>query len=89
MDGTNLRIPAPTHFPNLFVNRKGFHSCQMIGICDHLMKFMFVYTGEVGSMHDTRVMVKSGIPEAIENGNFILLSGVLIIDSYFSHILFT
>lgn len=75
MDGSHIEIVAPRDHPNLFVNRKGFHSYQLLALCDHNMRFIFCYTGEVGSMHDNRVLGRSGLVEAIENGkeNFKLI----------------
>lgn len=56
----------------LYCNRKGRHSYQLLAVCDHNLKFLYCYTGEVGSMHDNRVLQKSGLIEDIESGNYIL-----------------
>lgn len=68
MDGSHIEIIAPVNHPNLFINRKGFHSYQLLALCDHTRRFIYCYTGEVGSMHDSRVLSNSGLVEAIENG---------------------
>jgi len=51
IDGTHIRINAPKQNKNSYVNRKGYHSLLLQGICDHEMLFTDVYCGEVGSMH--------------------------------------
>lgn len=67
IDGTHIPIRAPSVHPNLYVNRKGFHSLQMLAVCDDQLKFLFVYTGEVGSK---RVLDKSGLITAITQGMY-------------------
>ena len=39
IDGTHIRIIAPSNNENDFVNRKGFDSINVQGICDHKGKF--------------------------------------------------
>uniref|UniRef100_A0A8W8JGW1 DDE Tnp4 domain-containing protein n=1 Tax=Magallana gigas TaxID=29159 RepID=A0A8W8JGW1_MAGGI len=35
IDGTRVRFQAPSVDENAFVNRKGYHSINMQGVCDH------------------------------------------------------
>ena len=35
VDGTHIRIQAPQENENGYVNRKGFHSINVQGICNH------------------------------------------------------
>ncbi|XP_044165252.1 putative nuclease HARBI1 [Acropora millepora] len=35
VDGTHIRIQAPHENENGYVNRKGFHSTNVLGICNH------------------------------------------------------
>ena len=35
VDGTHIRIQAPKDHENAYVNRKGFHSINVQGMCDH------------------------------------------------------
>ena len=39
IDGTQIRIIAPRNNESDFVNRKGFHSINVQGVCDHKGKF--------------------------------------------------
>ena len=34
-DGTHIRIQAPNEHENAYVNRKGFHSINVQGVCNH------------------------------------------------------
>jgi hypothetical protein len=40
IDGTHVPIQAPVDDEPSFVNRKGFHSINVQGICDHNSKYM-------------------------------------------------
>ena len=40
IDGTQIRIIAPSKNESDFVNRKGFHSLNVQGVCDHKGKFL-------------------------------------------------
>ncbi|XP_051167759.1 putative nuclease HARBI1 [Leptopilina boulardi] len=66
VDGCHIRINAPSENPESYVNRKGFHSLLLQGICDARMRFIDIYTGICGSVHDARVWTMSDISEAIE-----------------------
>jgi hypothetical protein len=39
IDGTHIRIKAPSSHPQSFVNRRGFHSIQTRAVCRHNMLF--------------------------------------------------
>lgn len=45
IDGTHVRIQAPSVDENAFVNRKGYHSINVQGVCDH-EGLQFVYQFE-------------------------------------------
>lgn len=66
IDGCHIPISAPTEHPNSYINRKGFHSILLQGICNSKMKFIDVFTGICGSVHDARVWQLSDIKNMIE-----------------------
>ena len=43
IDGTQIRIIAPTKNESDFVNRKGFHSINVQGVCDHKGRFLVAW----------------------------------------------
>ena len=43
IDGTQIRIIAPSKNESDFVNRKGFHSINVQGVCDHKGKFLVAW----------------------------------------------
>ena len=43
IDGTHIKIKAPSKDGHQYVNRKGFHSVIIQGICDFQMKFLDCY----------------------------------------------
>lgn len=67
IDGCHIRIEKPTEYPNSYINRKGFPSVLLQGICDSRRLFLDVYAGEAGSIHDARLYKKSDIYEKIRN----------------------
>ncbi|XP_066585455.1 putative nuclease HARBI1 [Prorops nasuta] len=66
IDGSHIPISAPIDYPNSYVNRKGFHSVILQGICDNNMKFIDVYAGYCGSVHEARVWSVSDIKQSID-----------------------
>ncbi|XP_071582365.1 putative nuclease HARBI1, partial [Temnothorax nylanderi] len=67
IDGCHIPISAPIEYPNSYINRKGFHSIILQGICDHTMKFINVFTGICGSVHDARVWRLSDTKQMIDH----------------------
>ncbi|XP_046907191.1 putative nuclease HARBI1 [Hypomesus transpacificus] len=57
IDGCHVRIKSPgePHGQNYF-NRKSFHSIQLQAVCDHAGRFIDVFVGYPGSVHDTQVL---------------------------------
>ncbi|XP_061170415.1 putative nuclease HARBI1 [Saccostrea echinata] len=82
IDGTHVRIQAPSHDENSFVNRKGFHSINVQAVCDHEGKLTNINASWPGSVHDSHIFRTSQIRtylEEEENGLF--ENGVLLGDS--------
>ncbi|XP_030764491.1 putative nuclease HARBI1 [Sitophilus oryzae] len=80
IDGSHVPIAKPKNKPDSYINRKGYHSIILQGICNEKYEFIDVSCGWPGSMHDARVLRKSdfGIkmtenPAALFYGNFHLL----------------
>ncbi|XP_018364042.1 PREDICTED: putative nuclease HARBI1 isoform X1 [Trachymyrmex cornetzi] len=65
IDGSHITISAPTENPDNYINRKGYHSILLQGICDHTLKFIDVFTGMCGSVHDAIVWRLSDIATLI------------------------
>ena len=53
VDGTHIRIRAPEHEPEAYINRKKFQSINVQLVCDDNMVFTHVFAG------DSRVMRNS------------------------------
>lgn len=67
IDGCHIPISSPTEHPISYINRKGFHSILLQGICDNKMKFIDVFAGICDSVHDARVWRLSDIKNMIDN----------------------
>ena len=61
IDGTNIPIIAPDHSHGDYLNRKGFYSLIMQGVCDHQYIFRDINIGWPGRVHDARVFANSEI----------------------------
>lgn len=72
VDGTHIPIISPEECPVDYFNRKGFHSIVMQGMVDHLGRFMEVYIGWPGRVHDARVFVNSSLYKRGQDGTLFL-----------------
>ncbi|XP_066603331.1 putative nuclease HARBI1 [Prorops nasuta] len=89
IDGCHIRIRRPIQYQEDYYNRKKFHSVILQGIADHTKKFIDVYVGEPGSMHDFRVLKRSPVYEYAEQDTSFFSGFYLLGDSayYSKHIL--
>ena len=61
VDGTHIPILSPQECPADYYNRKGWHSILMQGVVDHQGRFVDVYIGWPGRVHDARVFANSSL----------------------------
>ncbi|XP_062407478.1 putative nuclease HARBI1 [Sardina pilchardus] len=60
IDGCHIRIKAPGQpHAQCYMNRKLFASYQLQAVCDHAGRFIDVFVGFPGSVHDARVLRSS------------------------------
>ncbi|XP_022520223.1 putative nuclease HARBI1 [Astyanax mexicanus] len=59
IDGCHIRIKPPSANAQCYLNRKLFHSVQLQAICDHQGKFLDIFVGYPGSVHDARILKNS------------------------------
>ncbi|XP_046544627.1 putative nuclease HARBI1 [Haliotis rubra] len=78
VDGTFIRLMAPSENEADYLNRKGFHSLNVQMICDARYKFINCVAKWPGSVHDSRIFRDSRISIAFENGTY---KGLLLGDS--------
>ncbi|XP_071924964.1 uncharacterized protein [Coffea arabica] len=55
MDSTYIPASVPTNEQMAYTNRHGTQSQNVLAVCDHDMRFVYVYVGWEGSAHDARV----------------------------------
>lgn len=69
IDGCHIAIPAPPgEFKTSYINRKGFHSVVLQGVCDSEKIFLDVDIGEVGSVHDATIYKRSDLYKMLSEG---------------------
>ncbi|XP_060562378.1 putative nuclease HARBI1 [Ruditapes philippinarum] len=61
LDGTRIRISAPSENQKSYINRKGFHSIQLQAVCREDLTFTHCFTGFPGSVHDSRILKNSDL----------------------------
>lgn len=56
IDGTHIPVSVPKGEQVAFTNRYGQQNQNVLGVCDHDMRFVYVYVGWEGSAYDARVL---------------------------------
>uniref|UniRef100_A0A672H965 Putative nuclease HARBI1 n=1 Tax=Salarias fasciatus TaxID=181472 RepID=A0A672H965_SALFA len=59
IDGCHIRIKPPQLHRLDYLNYKGFYSINMQAICDAEGRFLDIFVGYPGSVHDTRILKNS------------------------------
>lgn len=66
IDGSYINIRTPTHkIKSTYTNRHDLTSVTLQAICDHKNRFLDVFTGIPGKIHDARVLALSDIKEKL------------------------
>ncbi|XP_048740865.2 putative nuclease HARBI1 [Ostrea edulis] len=81
VDGTHIRIQAPTLDEPTYVNRKEWHSINVQAICDHEGKFINIDAQWPGSTHDSHIFRMSDVSLYLESHNRSVDDGILLGDS--------
>ncbi|XP_018574653.1 protein ALP1-like [Anoplophora glabripennis] len=64
VDGCHIQIKKPqTRHAYVYYNRNGYYSILLQAVCDCDKRFIDVFCGEAGSMHDSRLLKKSSLYE--------------------------
>lgn len=66
MDGTHISVKAPAWDRNGYINRHGKPSINVLAVCDHNMRYIYVYANTAGSVHDARVLRVSSLGNMLE-----------------------
>ena len=69
VDGTHIPIVSPQDCPADYYNRKGWHSIILQGMVDHAGRFIDVYVGWPGRVHDARVFSNSSLYQRGQNNS--------------------
>lgn len=69
IDGSHIPILGPSDHRAAYINRKGFPSIQLQAVCDDNLRFLDVFAGWPGSVHDARVFRNSPLCQILQNGN--------------------
>lgn len=81
LDGTLIKIDAPSEHEDVFVDRHGNHSVNCMVVCGPDLTFYYSYANWPGSTHDSRVLRNSGLFNRFENGWRPIPNGLLLGDS--------
>jgi hypothetical protein len=67
IDGSHVRIDKPNVDPESYVNRKKYFSIQLQAVVIEKGKFIDVFIGYPGSVHDARVYRNSSMFNELPN----------------------
>ncbi|CAC5391641.1 HARBI1 [Mytilus coruscus] len=81
IDGTHVKIQAPSEDEPAYVNRKGWHSINVQGVCDHEGKFINVDAQWPGSTHDSHMFRASDVSTYLQIRHRSIDDGFLLGDS--------
>jgi len=56
IDGCHMRITRPRNHGDDYMNRKGYYSILLQGVCDYDWNFRDIYVGPPGRVHDARML---------------------------------
>ena len=68
VDGTHIPIVSPQQCPTDYYNRKGWHSIILQGTVDHAGRFIDMYVGCPGQVHDVQVFANSSLYRRGQSG---------------------
>ena len=68
IDGSHIPIIAPKENALDYYNRKGYHSVLLQAVVDHEYRFLDIYPGWPGSVHDARMLANSKLFHKCESG---------------------
>ncbi len=66
IDGTHIKIIAPSVNENIYVNRKRYHSINTQVVFDAEYNILDVVPKWPGSTHDVRILNQSGLKQLFE-----------------------
>lgn len=69
IDGTHVKIMAPSEQEEVFVNRKGHHSINVQVVFDAKYRILDILAKWPGSVHDARILHGSGVAAVFEGGH--------------------
>uniref|UniRef100_A0A1X7UN39 DDE Tnp4 domain-containing protein n=1 Tax=Amphimedon queenslandica TaxID=400682 RepID=A0A1X7UN39_AMPQE len=69
IDGSHIPISSPVEFHSDYYNRKGWYPMIIQAVADHNDRFLNIYIGWPGSVHDAHVFVNSPIYNKGMDGN--------------------
>lgn len=79
IDSTHIQIIKPTYNVRNYCNRKKFFSINLQAIVDADMRFINIYCGEPGSLHDARVFRRSLLYEIAVDKNLLFPSHTFLL----------
>lgn len=67
VDGTLIKIISPSKYGPRYIDRHGDHSLNVLVVCDYQERFTYLYVGEPGGSHDSRVLRRSPLWQMINS----------------------
>lgn len=71
IDGTHIRIKAPRKKPEVYINRKKYHSMNVQAVVQEDRQIIDLFAGYPGSVHDSRVLRNSPLYSSFRADDFV------------------
>ncbi|XP_046576801.1 putative nuclease HARBI1 [Haliotis rubra] len=81
IDGTHVRIQAPTRDEPAYVNRKGYHSINVQAVCDHEGRLTNVCAKWPGAAHNSHLFRTSALCHHLEQHHTRIADGFILGDN--------
>ncbi|CAB5193813.1 unnamed protein product [Rhizophagus irregularis] len=62
MDRVHIPIHEPSENGACYVNRKSFHSINLLGVVDHQGRFTYIHAGEADAAYPLRTYLMKAFP---------------------------
>lgn len=81
VDGTHICVTPRKHEENCYVNRHSRHSLSVCAVAGPRYEFFYVNSRHAGKSHDSRILQRTGLWSAFENGYRPFSGAVILGDS--------
>lgn len=84
LDGSYIKIRAPQVDPVSYICRKQYHAIHLLAVCNAKCLFTYCHAGDVGSVHDSRVLKNCSLGRHIVDNEYFPNNSHIIADAAYT-----